>query len=164
MLDPPMCRATVRDGRITLNSWSPRQWQGSGARPAALGSVSAAVLDLHPDGDELVVEHVAGPAPDDRDREALATWAGATGYRRLWLPDDLIELGDVLVVGHAAVTCPTCGARWEDGTTDFWLHVRAGGCFPGFCRVCGGSLPEWDVTVSDQDGPERLRSCGETRR
>jgi hypothetical protein len=148
----PHCRATVRDGQVTLNPWFP-QLIRTGPRLSALDTVDAAVADLDVlPGDELVVRPVPRVPWPDEAGEAIVAWAALVGFRRVWLPGDVVDVTPATDLGRAAVDCPTCGAHWEDEDLDFWEVVRDAGAFPGRCRVCGGSLPEW---VSEPVGAER---------
>jgi hypothetical protein len=142
---PPACRATIRGTTVTLNRWSPGM-AARGPLKAGLRGVDAALADLHRDGGELIVVPVRGVPWHERAEEALLRWAERVGHRRVWLPARVVDLGDGLPdLGWASVTCPACGAFWEDGTGDFWEAVRRDGWFPGHCLACGGSLPEWEV-------------------
>lgn len=141
--DEPTCRASIRDGVLTLNRWTRGLYRG-GPRPAGLDQVTATLVDLTcVEGDELI----AVPVPDTpwgyAPEAVLVAWAGRVGYRRLWLPGHLVTLDELPELGPVTVDCPTCGARWEDATVGFWEMVREDGWFPGACRACGGSLPEW---------------------
>jgi hypothetical protein len=142
--DEPICRAAIRDGRITLNRWTSRLI-GGGPAAAGLGCVTAALADLRVPADgELIVTPVASVAWTAAAEEALLAWARLVGYRRVWLPGRVADLaGDLAQAGVAGVDCPTCGARWQDATIGFWEGVRAAGWFPATCLACGGSLPEW---------------------
>jgi transposase len=142
---PPTCRASIRGATVTLNRWSPGM-AARGPVRAAMEHVGAALADLHRDGDELIVAPLRGAPWHELAEHALLRWAARVGYRRVWLPGRVVDLAHVLpFLGWAAVTCPTCGARWEDGSIEFWEAVRRDGWFPGSCLACGGSLPEWDV-------------------
>ncbi len=154
--DRPTCRATIRGATVTLNGWNPAL-AAFGPLKAGFGHVDAAVADLHREGAELVVVPVRGLPWHARAERGLVAWAEVTGYRRVWLPDRIVDLADaVAAVGRARVTCPTCGARWEDGTVEFWEGVRVHGWFPGSCLACGGSLPEWTVRrAADRRGADR---------
>jgi hypothetical protein len=144
--DAPICRATIRDGRITLNRWTSGLIRG-GPAAAGLRSVTAALADLRMPGDgELIVTPVARVAWTTGAEETLLAWARLVGYGRVWLPGRVADLeGDLAHAGVAAAECPTCGARWEDATIGFWEGVRAAGWFPATCLACGGSLPEWSI-------------------
>lgn len=104
----------------------------------------AAIADLTRLGPgEILVEWING-----EDADALLEWAQLVGHTRVWLPDRLVDLELTLVPeGRAEVECPTCGAHWSEGEPRFWANVRRWGYFPSFCLGCGGSLPEWSVTV-----------------
>ena len=153
--DHPTCRATIRDGTVTLNAWRP----GMGPRgplKAGYTHVTASIADLEQlDENELIVVPVRGTPWDDVAGDLLLVWAARVGYRRVWLPDRAVDLDVLAECGWAAVTCPTCGALWEDGGPDFWESVRGDGWFPPSCLACGGSLPEWSV-VSDPGADVRL--------
>ena len=143
----PTCRATIRDGAVTLNPWRPGMGP-CGPLKAGYAWVTAALADLHRHDDELTVVPVRGtPWADDADT-ALLAWAARAGYRRVWLPDRVVEVRALAQTGWAAATCPTCGARWEDGGPYFWETVRHDGWFPASCLACGGSLPEWELEES----------------
>jgi hypothetical protein len=148
----PACRATVRDGRLTLNRWTPGLRDG-GPERSGFRTLRAALADLHIDGEELVVSPVErAPWPADADAVVIR-WAACVGYRRVWLRDRVVDLGAVLPpLGRAAVDCPTCGAHWEDGSVAFWEGVRRAGAFPGRCLACGGSLPEWSCQNDPSSG------------
>lgn len=160
----PTCRATVRDGGITLNRWTPRLFAG-GPELAAHATVDAALADLHvlDEGDELVVEPVERTLWEAGASEVVLAWARTVGFRRVWLPGRVVDLEPPVELPGAVVVCPTCGARWDDDAPAFWHLVRAAGAFPGSCRICGGSLPEWEV-VSDRARRDRPSHRGETRR
>jgi len=152
--DSPTCRATVSAGAVTLNPW--RSGMGPhGPLKAGYAHVTASLADLRRlEDDELVVVPVRGTPWTDQAAATLLDWAARVGYRRVWLPDRVIELDALADVGWATATCPTCGARWEDGGPDFWERVRDHGWFPASCLACGGSLPEWGVPEECQaDGP-----------
>jgi hypothetical protein len=142
--DAPICRATIRAGRVTLNAWAPGLL-GAGPEPAGFRTIDAALADLRIDGDELIVTPVPRTPWDEHAEAAILRWAPAAGYRRVWLPGRVVSFDQAAPLGHAAVDCPTCGARWEDASTGFWERVRSAGWFPGRCPACGGSLPEWSV-------------------
>jgi hypothetical protein len=141
--DHPACRVAIRDGQITLNRWR-RSLLSGGPRRAGTRTIDAALADLRLLGDELVVSPVAHARWTDDAESALVAWAAVVGYRRVWLPDRLVELdGELARVTRARVRCPTCGATWEDESVTFWERVRSSGGFPGVCLACGATLPEW---------------------
>ena len=152
----PVCRATIVGTTITLNQWSPSLMSGGPSR-AVLRTVATdgtCLVDLafetDDDGRSLIVTAVPGHDLDTDQRHAIIEWATATGYRRVWFDDDVIEI-DLAAVEPgtpAACDCPTCHARWDDDSHTFWTAVRSRGHFPGSCPACGGSLPEWDVALA----------------
>ena len=98
------------------------------------------------DDGELLVTFVPRDGANDWARHALLEWAARVGWRRVWLDDRVVDLGEQpAVIGRARVRCPTCGMRWEDERPEFWDHVRGDGWFPPSCLACGGSLPEWEI-------------------
>ncbi|RKQ90900.1 hypothetical protein C8N24_0715 [Solirubrobacter pauli] len=158
--DPPCCRATIRDGVITLNPWTPRL-HGPGLARAGVSTVDAALADLRIDDRELIVAPVPHLPWDPAAEHALLEWAQALGYHRVWLPGRVVTLELLPVpLGGASVDCPTCGAHWQDGGVDFWAQVLDRGVFFGRCLACGGSLPEWTPTPSPEadTGAPTMRS------
>jgi hypothetical protein len=153
--DYPACRAAIRGGQIILNRWNPALLS-SGPERAGLRTVDAALADLRLLDDELVVSPVAHVPWTAQAEATLLPWAAVVGFRRVWLPGRVADLGGALaVVTVARVRCPTCGASWADDTLVFWERVRRDGWFPGLCLACGGSLPEWscDTTAGDDWAP-----------
>ena len=149
--DDPGCdrflRATIADGEITLNPPLSGTITGGPASMTFTRLEGVAIVDLRftgEDDDELVAT-VPPNAPrlGRAARRVLADWAALVGYRRLWLPDSVLELEPPPPVGTATVRCPTCTSVWADDSARFWTVVRESGHFPGFCPACGGSLPEW---------------------
>lgn len=143
----PFLRATIAGGRITLNPPLRGTITGGPASMTLARLHGVVLVDLRhagEDDDELVAT-VPPNAPrlTAAARRTLARWAALVGYRRLWLPDRVIELDPSAAPRTAAVECPTCTATWSDGSESFWAMVRANGHFPGYCPACGGSLPEW---------------------
>jgi hypothetical protein len=113
------------------------------------------------DDEELVATVPPNAPPVDRAaRRVLSEWAALVGYRRLWLPDRVIELDPPPPVGSASVRCPTCTSVWSDSSAGFWATVRRNGHFPGYCPACGGSLPEWRPAPA---APRSRRPAGATR-
>ncbi|MBA2349663.1 MAG: hypothetical protein H0V81_15360 [Solirubrobacterales bacterium] len=147
-----MCRASIRGGTVTLNRWSPVLYR-AGPAPLAMARLQASLADLHRlDEDELLVVPVPGSPWGLAVDATLAAWATRVGYRRLWLPGHVATLDELPELSTVAVDCPTCGARWEDEAVGFWEMVREDGWFPGFCRACGGSLPEWTEESAVDEG------------
>ena len=159
-IDPPTCRATIRDGAVTLNRWTPGLCT-HGPEPAGFRAITAALADLRVRDDrELIVTPVPRAPWSAEAEETLLSWAALVGYRRVWLPGRVADCdGSLAPIGTAVSDCPNCGAHWEDGTIAFWARVRAVGWFPGTCLACGGSLPEWrveaDPAASEPPGDER---------
>ena len=103
--------------------------------------------------DELIVTPVPRAPWDAQAEDALLRWAPTAGYRRVWLPERVVTFDGPPPLGQARVDCPSCGARWEDGSANFWDRVLSDGCFPGRCPACGGSLPEWSVITAADGAP-----------
>jgi hypothetical protein len=118
-----------------------------------LGRVRASLLDFYiTESDELIVEAVSGSSLRDEHVEILIGWARTVGYERIWLPDRVVDIeAEPAIVGVAKVNCRTCGALWQDSSTDFWLKVRDNGFFPASCPACGDSLPEMTVEAERTD-------------
>ncbi len=164
--ETPWCRATIAGGAVTLNPWNPRLIRGG---PPAMvlerlgGDV--AIADLFAageEGEEIVVRFVSRSPRPEVAVEALLAWARTVGYRRVWLPDRVVDLEPERERPRVAeVVCPTCGLEWRDDAPEFWCRVYSAGAFPGFCAACGGSLPEWRVLVSVGD---RATSAGHRSR
>jgi hypothetical protein len=156
-IEPPSCRATIRDGLLILNSWTPGLRGGRGPELSGFRTITAALADLRMHDDELIVTPVPRTAWTEDAEETVLAWASLVGYRRVWLPGRVVDLADALApCATAASDCPTCGAHWEDGALSFWETVRGDGWFPGTCLACGGSLPEWrPVAAAEPVGDER---------
>jgi hypothetical protein len=150
--ETPTCRATIRDGQLTLNPWNP-VYLGYGPEPAAFHTINAALADLTMLDDELIVVPVPRTPWNASAEEVVLRWAPAVGWRRVWLPGRVVTFGDPAPLGRALVDCPACGARWEDENPRFWERVRSRGWFPPRCLACGGSLPEWTVVLITDDVP-----------
>jgi hypothetical protein len=143
----PFLRATIAGGRITLNPPLRGTITGGPASMTLARLDGVVLVDLRHSGedDDELVATVPPNAPHltAAARRTLARWAALVGYRRLWLPDRVLELESPGALRIAEVRCPTCTATWSDGSESFWAMVRANGHFPGYCPACGGSLPEW---------------------
>lgn len=172
--DRPCCRVAIRGGTVTLNSWTPAM-ADRGPLHDGLRHTRAALADLRRDGEsdgdgeELIVTPVRGAPWDARAERALLSWARLVGYRRVWLPHDVVTFaGDLAAFGAAAVDCPTCGAHWEDDGLAFWETVRRTHWFPAYCLACGGSLPEWTLveaqTAARRAEPHRTGGLRTTSR
>src|SRR3954469_18606197 len=133
-------RATIAAGRITLNPPLHGTITGGPASMTLARLEGVVLVDLRHAGedDEELVATVPPNAPriTTAARRTLADWAAVVGYRRLWLPDRVLELEPPDALGTAEVRCPTCTATWADGSPRFWATVRANGHFPA-----NGPLP-----------------------
>lgn len=144
--DCPDFRATVHRGHVHLVDWGP--WLADSGPMGMLlarlrNGVAIADLSVLRDGDnaaEVMVNFAHGDTP--LARSTLLHWAASVGYRRVWLPDAVVDL-DVIAGGTATTRCTSCRARWEDSDTEFWLSVRRTGRFPTVCPICGSGLPQW---------------------
>jgi hypothetical protein len=125
-------RALLFRDRLIVVPWRPN------LRRPAPGLVAA---DLEAFDEELVVRFLSLPASSDRNR--LAGWAEAVGYRRIWFDDEVRDL-DPVAVEPAVVTmrCSTCGSERSDGSFEYWSMVRHHRRFPDRCTVCGGLLEQ----------------------
>ncbi len=164
----PDYRATIRRRRVTLTAWGP--WLATGGPAGNLlrqrGEDGVAIADLVTVHDsaglahELIVHMLGGDTAEAR--AALVNWAGAAGYGRVWLPDDLVEIeADLRLGGVARTRCGNCGVRFAEGHADFWVAVRRSGIFPVMCPLCGGDLPQWSVRRGG--GDRRPTAAGSTR-
>jgi hypothetical protein len=140
-------RATIAGGELTLNPPLSGTITGGPAAMTLARLRDVVIVDLRHAGEddhELVATVPPNAPPVHRAaRRALSEWAALVGYRRLWLPDRVVELEPPPPVGSASVRCPTCTSVWTDSSPGFWAMVRRNGHFPGYCPACGGSLPEW---------------------
>jgi hypothetical protein len=150
--DDPDFRATITHNRLSLVGWHDQLFRPSAPaahhfRPRAGVVIADLTVIRDDDGnpEELIVAVHSGTlrgAP----RRRLLDWAAALGYRRVWLPDEIVELEPDEGMGELAETrCPNCRARWADREFEFWSMVRRSGFFPLVCPVCGGDLPQWAV-------------------
>lgn len=154
----PDYRATITRTRIFVTDWAPWLASGGPMGPVlrARSRAGVAIADLtvlrgeELLADELVVELVTGDYEATQAR--LVDWARMVGYRRVWLPDDVVEL-DAPVGGLARVRCDTCRARWEDDAEDFWTNVRRLGHFPTGCPLCGDTMPQWEACEQPANAP-----------
>src|SRR4051812_36897135 len=147
--DAPDYRLTVRRDVVRAIDWNP--WLAGGGPLGMLldarGRAGVAIADLtvvH-EGElaaEAIVRFLAGDTAAARG--AIAAWAGDVGYRRLWLPGEVVELPGP-AEGFAETRCSGCAIRMSDEGPAFWEHVRAVGRFPAGCPLCGADLPQWHV-------------------
>ena len=159
----PFCRAVVRDGAITLHEWSPLLIR-NGPRAVALASVDAVLCDFtRVDEGELEVSLITPERLGPGAREAILRWTEDVGYRRLWLPDEVLELPGTPALGEAHVRCPCCAADWRDRGIAFWEYVRERGSFPLRCLACGGALPQWTVDACQTPAQRVTRVRGAVR-
>ena len=163
MPDFPDFRLTVRRDTVLAIDWHPFLVSG-GPMTAMLhsrGRAGVAIADLtviHDDetAAEAVVRFLTGDRP--KVRAAITRWAGDVGYRRLWLPGEIVELPGP-AEALAETRCSGCAIRLSDDGPDFWDHVREAGRFPAACPLCGADLPQWRVcqtspTADDPTGVE----------
>jgi hypothetical protein len=153
----PDFRLTIRGRRLSVEPWAPYLLTGgpNGKLVRDRAGAGVTIADLWVTGEdsrELVVTYLAVADRQRADRK-LIRWAESVGHRRLWLPDRLVQLDTARPLGVARVDCPTCGARWEDSSPDFWHSVRTSGRFPTICVICHGDLPQWGW----RPGPARHR-------
>ena len=149
MPDCPDFRVTIRRGAVLATDWTPYLARGGpmGMLLHARGRAGVAIADvtvLFEDelAAEAIVAFLTGDGP--RAREAITAWARDVGYRRLWLPGEVVELPGP-AEGVADTRCSGCAARFTDGDAGFWATVHACGRFPALCPLCGADLPQWRV-------------------
>lgn len=144
----PDFRAVVRRGTVRLVEWFPYLADGGPLgnllRLRARAGVAVADLTVLRDdeglADELVVTFHAGDTP--AARVTLLGWAAAIGYRRAWLPGEVVDL-EPCGGGPARTRCEACRMEWVDDAPGFWLAARHSGRFPTQCPLCGHDLPQW---------------------
>src|SRR4051794_4807693 len=94
----PWTRAVLRDGRMTLNAWSPLLITGGPQRAVLerLADGGAVVADLYEHAGEtaleLIVEWVFAGAGGAAAEAVLLAWAADVGYGRVWLPGRVVDL------------------------------------------------------------------------
>lgn len=166
----PSVRATIRGGQITFNGWSPALIRMGPSRPqldrlADHGLVLADLTFITGDeGEEVLVNFVPFEAGTPQAEALIEEWAQLVGYRRLWFPGRVAQLEPEATLEPASVDCPTCGCAWTDSGPEFWSLVRSHGWFPSSCSVCGGSLPEWQVSKKPAGTANATRAAyGEPR-
>ena len=145
-------RATITGSVIRLVKSDPALADAASPLGSMLEEVAddgVTIADLGDSGDpqsgmELTVTYLAEGDPDAE--ETLAEWATLIGYRRVWFPDGVVELGRrPAFVDKASVSCPACEQTWTAGGREFWLEVMDRRAFPTFCPLCGGGLPQWTL-------------------
>ena len=163
----PDFRLTIRRDTVLAVDWHP--WLVSGGPMTTMlrerGRAGVAIADvsvLREDdvATEAVVRFVAGDGP--AARAAITGWSRDVGYRRLWLPDEVMEMpgpGE----GEAETRCRGCAVRLCDGGPEFWQRVRAIGRFPATCPLCGADLPQWRVCQSSPSGDDPSSMPATTR-
>src|SRR4051794_23573248 len=149
MPEPPDFRVTVHRRKVLAIDWHP--WLVSGGPMTTMlqerGRAGVAIADLTVvQEDEVATEAIVRFLTGDRPaaRETITTWAGDVGYRRLWLPGEVVELPGPSE-SMAETRCNGCCAGLCDDGPEFWGHVRAVGRFPAGCPLCGADLPQWRV-------------------
>ena len=142
----PDFRLTVRRRTVLAIDWHP--WLVDGGPMTTMlqqrGRAGVAIADLTVvREDDVAAEAIIRPLTGDARRE-ITRWASDVGYRRLWLPGEVVELPGP-AEGLAETRCNGCTARLCDDGPDFWEHVRQVGRFPAGCPLCGADLPQWRV-------------------
>src|SRR3954447_12439451 len=136
-------RATIAGGELTLNPPLRGTIRGGPASMTFARLDGVVLVDLRhagEDDEELVATTPPNAPPIGRAaRRVLTDWAALVGYRRVWLPDAVVDLEPPPPIGTASVQCPTCASAWSDGSEGFWATVRRNGHFPGYCPACGGA-------------------------
>ena len=163
----PTWRATIRRGKLMLTGWAP--WLITGGPLGSLlpararSGVTIADLTLHgADEDEVSVRFLVRAKPTEPADDLLIDWASKVGYRRVWLPDGLVDIErDPQAMTRASVRCDVCHARWSDATPEFWLGVRQAKAFPKWCPMCGSELPQWATRPTENP---RLHNIAEGER
>jgi hypothetical protein len=158
----PAYRLTIRrNGQIRATPWAP--WMANhgpmyvlleqrGRRGVTLADLTV-LRDDAGIASEVIVEFLSEGAPDHRPR--LLEWAAFVGYRRVWFPEEVVDVEPV-PGGQAETRCACCGARIVDETPALWQYVRGRGAFPTACIICGAELPQW-WPVSRRDASWRGR-------
>jgi hypothetical protein len=161
-------RATIARGELTLNPPLRGTIRGGPASMTLARLDGVVLVDLRhagEDDEELVATPPPNAPPIGRAaRRVLIDWAALVGYRRVWLPDAVVDLEPPPPVGTATVRCPTCASVWSDGSEGFWAAVRRNGHFPGYCPACGGSLPEWKPAAAARRAARSSAGAGAARR
>ncbi len=150
-------RMTIHDGAVHLVDWVPwlagrgpsRRVLEDHARVHGTTFLDLEVVRERDVAQELVAVFLAG-AVDGVARETLVGWAQLVGYRRLWLPGELVVL-EPACGGAVTTACDACEAPFTEDDGHFWQTARMNGRFPVHCPLCGGSLPQWRAVPSDID-------------
>jgi len=158
-LPAPSYRATVRNGMLFITDWAAVLVSREKLRAGSSGSVSegAKILDLMiigEDGDELIAAYSFDSDEPGNVDQTLLDWAGHVGYRRVWLPHQVVDIApSPEQIGTATLTCPTCSQEYTGDGPDFWLSVRQARIFPPFCVACGCEVPQWEVDPEEPSPP-----------
>ncbi len=163
MDETPNYRATIRNGQLVLLGWEPSlpTWGPRGAPmlDRAAGDVLIADLTVVDDGHggrDVLVQMLRPPGEWEEHFEVLIEWARTTGHTRVWLDEQVVELGSSTGLGGTvATTCDRCGSTWSENDMEFWGHVERLGYFPYACPVCSADMPQW-APVSETGRPRRL--------
>jgi hypothetical protein len=146
MPESPDFRLTIRRRIVLAVDWHP--WLVDGGPMTTMlharGRAGVAIADVTVVHEgEVATEAIVRPLAGD-GREEIVRWARDVGYRRVWLPGEVVELpgpSEQL----AETRCHGCAVRLSDDGPEFWEHVRAVGRFPAGCPLCGADLPQWRV-------------------
>jgi hypothetical protein len=153
----PHLRAAISGtDSLTLIPWGFRL-KSTGQLAAEQGDDQTQFADLYligpPGAREVIVAHDRPEVLSNRARSALLDWAALVGHRRIWLPQEVVDLPSAFSPIEAASTeCAVCGIRLCAGGFGFWMAVRSTGWFPNRCSACGGHLAQWRLASADPKG------------
>jgi hypothetical protein len=158
----PQFRLAILGRQITLSRWGPAlAGLPMVSQLKALTESEADYADLRFIGDpgkrELLITF-AGGTPKDASRAVLADWAATVGATRVWLLDELLDpRGDVPADAKAVVRYLSCGVEITATGEYFWHRVRAAGCFPSRCAMCGATVPQMRLIGDHAEAGEGRR-------
>ena len=148
----PSYRATVRGGQLSITEWGSVLMSLEKLRTSAADTEDdqATIVDLVIIGehrDELIVSRSSKRHDGKNVGQTLLNWASQVGYRRVWLPDQVVDIEPSAdQIGTAKLDCPTCMNEFTGEGPEFWLMVRKAKMFPHFCPACGCEVPQWEVS------------------